>query len=97
MEHHKCINDMNILGPKESCSVCEETKDVFMGVSEWKNMGIKYKYWEFYNIHINIKIENLIKDVNSGHFGTKHRAELILRLTDLLKEYEKTRNFRSNQ
>lgn len=63
-----------------------EIKDIGpMGVSQWRNHGLKYGYDIYFHDKRDEKLKSLHKAVIEGWFGTRNRVELIIRLEEILK------------
>ena len=54
----------------EKCEKCDEIKAGFIGVSQWRNMGKRYGYWNFFEKLQREKILKKIEKWNeSGYFS----------------------------
>ena len=61
-------------------------KEIPMGVSQWKNHGKKYGYWDFWKTDIKKKIEKLPKYMENGQ--PLGEAGRFIRRADVLEEIE---------
>jgi len=60
--------------------------DTPMGISQWKEIGIKYGYYEYFRREEVKKIvEEIKEEVLSAKYGTKNRVELLCKLNSYLK------------
>ena len=57
-----------------------------MGVSDWKEHGIKYGYYEYFKKEeVKKVLEEIKEEVLSAKYGTKNRVKLLCKLNSYIK------------